>query len=80
MVAGIHSDDAITRQKGPPMMADDERSFPANIGERNACEGFSSQDGVGCVMQGIAVLEATKWVDESLECTALLCESNSHRL
>eukprot|EP00439_Symbiodinium_sp_Y106_P063747 s419_g9.t3 len=37
MLAGIHSDEAITRQKGPPMMSDDER---------------------------VAVLEATKWVDE----------------
>ncbi|CAE7528250.1 pctA [Symbiodinium natans] len=37
LVAGIHSDDAIARHKGPPMMSDDER---------------------------IAVLEATKWVDE----------------
>eukprot|EP00930_Biecheleria_cincta_P087929 TRINITY_DN77168_c0_g1_i1.p1 TRINITY_DN77168_c0_g1~~TRINITY_DN77168_c0_g1_i1.p1 ORF type:complete len:409 (+),score=55.42 TRINITY_DN77168_c0_g1_i1:33-1229(+) len=37
MVAGIHSDAAIARQKGPPMMTDEER---------------------------IAVLRATKWVDE----------------
>ncbi|CAE7436348.1 PECT1 [Symbiodinium necroappetens] len=37
MLAGIHSDEAITRQKGPPMMSDNER---------------------------VAVLEATKWVDE----------------
>jgi len=37
MVAGIHSSSAITGQKGPPLMSDDER---------------------------IAVLQATKWVDE----------------
>ncbi|CAK0842206.1 unnamed protein product [Prorocentrum cordatum] len=37
MVAGIHSDEAISHQKGPPLMDDDER---------------------------IAMLQATKWVDE----------------
>merc|ERR1719343_471104 len=41
MVAGIHSDEAISHQKGPPLMGDDER---------------------------IAVLQATKWVDEMATC------------
>lgn len=41
MVAGIHSDEEISRQKGPPLMDDDER---------------------------IAVLQATKWVDEMVTC------------
>ena len=33
LVAGIHSDDAIARHKGPPMMSDDERRPVARCGK-----------------------------------------------